>query len=166
MIRAEGNKIALLNSSYCRNCLASPEQFHKIPNDIPPAEKRERSKMFEVALSHNDADQLCEIIRLLQHDWFKVPPQKHPFEGSDFDPYISPRCIEHDFSEGIVEYLIAKIFRPSLGANDSQRAQNCQFVADNVEWCPGLSSKCIVKLASVSHALHFLTVLFNKKSTH
>ena len=151
---AEGNKIALLHSQYCRNCLAEPKNFHNTPGTNNRAEVRNREAMFSRAMSNDFDNSSDKVVRLRQHNWFSTSIHMHPFQQPGvpitFDPYKLPRCVEHDFSEGIVEFLITEIFRSSIGRNLAERAHNCQYVAQALDWCPGLSHSHIVKIATVS----------------
>ena len=159
----------MLHSQYCRDCRLPPDSFHDRPEVEGVGPERTKEEMFQCAMSDDFDNSEDKIIRLRQYNWFVKPIDLHPFHQPDvpvtFDPYQLPRCIEHDFSEGIIEFLVTEIFKSSMGRNLTERSHNCQIVADNILWFPGVSGQSICKLASVrlirrSFSFFYVFILF------
>ena len=163
----------MIKQDHCRHCLAKPNTFSECPDISGPAPRRSREKMFELAMTPMDPDPDDEddgttVIRLLAHDWYIEPISTHPFvdkeTGIDFDPYALPRCIEHDFSEGLIEFLSKEIFSRQIGNNDAERARKCKLICENINWFPGSSSATVMKIPSVrpiSQPLRINFICFN-----
>ena len=133
--------------------MADPKAFHECPDVIPAAPPRKMKDMFRCAMSYNFDNSQDRVIRLHRHGFFKEPLQTHPFYDPAskiyFNPYALPRCIDHDFSEGIVEYLINNIFKQYFGRNETERARTCGHLCQNLNWFPGCSKKIIGKITTV-----------------
>ena len=153
----EGNAIALLRHTHCRGCMAEPANFSACPDILEAAPPRHREDMFQLAMSDDFDNTGDKIIRLREHNWFKSPISCHPFVDTDseiqFDPYTMPRCIEHDFSEGIIEFLIKEIFVSQCGSNDADRSRKCELLIEKLNWFPGCTPLCLRKFPKVSHEL-------------
>ena len=110
--------------------------------------------MFQYAMSKDiEQDNEYRIVRLLDYDWFIDPIEKHPFVDENgpiqFDPYMMPRCIDHDVSEGIIQYLTDNIFTKQCGSNTADRHRKCMQLSQSLSWFPGASSDKINKIVTV-----------------
>lgn len=150
----EGNSLALLAHDHCRYCLSNPSQFHNCPDIVTAADRRNCDKMFQNAMSTDiESGNEERIVRLLEYDWFIDPIEQHPFVDHEspipFDPYMLPRCIDHDVSEGIIQYVTDNIFIKQCGPNMADRHRKCMLLSQSLTWFPGASSDKLHKIVSV-----------------
>lgn len=153
ILSTEGNSIAMLQQTSCRNCLSKPEDFSQCPDVIGDAPPRCHEDMFAKAMSENFDNSEDKIHRLKEFDFFKSPIHQHPYldnvSGIHFNPYLMPRCIEHDFSEGVIEYLVQHIFAVQCGSNRSERYKKTELLYQQLHWFPGVSGANVLKLTTV-----------------